>query len=69
MVPRTLVGRWNINTNHDLSFRVQVPVMNCALNQTYTIQVVDKYHDWPGDEVSTTGDWAPVALVFDPLSL
>jgi hypothetical protein len=44
MVPRTVVGQWNINTNSDLSFQVQVPVVNWTFNQTYTIQVV-KYHD------------------------
>jgi len=39
------VGRWNINTNSDLSFEVQVLVVNWALNKTYTIQVMEKYHD------------------------
>ena len=56
MVLRTVVGRWNINTNCDLSFQVQVAVVNWTLNQTYTIQVVEKYHDWPGDEFSSMGD-------------
>ncbi|GAE00079.1 hypothetical protein CIMG_09306 [Paecilomyces variotii No. 5] len=50
MRPATSAGRWDIKEDYDLSFSVQEPVINWAPKQTYTVDVVEKYHDWPGDE-------------------
>ncbi|KAL1860123.1 hypothetical protein Plec18170_002072 [Paecilomyces lecythidis] len=66
MKPATSAGRWDIKENYDNSFSVQEPVINWAPNQTYTVDIVEKYHDWPGDE--TLSGFARSTVLIDAVN-
>ncbi|KAL1878933.1 hypothetical protein Plec18167_004228 [Paecilomyces lecythidis] len=66
MKPAISTGRWDIKENYDISFSIQEPVINWVPKQTYTVDIVEKYHDWPGDE--TLSGFARSTVLIDAVS-